>query len=181
MGEQMFGADQVGWRSLPAARKVEALEAKIADLRTKLEAASAAEERMNDAFAGCRERLSQEIRHREAAEGRIEQARAALEPANAEGIASEGGSAETAANPRDLPTDAPSAEAGVVVDPSPDWQALAEELAKTLELVDDGGDNEWLGDDEATDFSLSGADRRCINAALARWREAIAQHSGEER
>jgi hypothetical protein len=108
-----------GWLPVPEARRDEAW-AENADLRSKLEAASAAEGRMNDAFAGCRERLSQEIRHREAAEGRIERAREALEqgflwhtleqraegfrerllaalaslsePANAEGIASEGGS-----------------------------------------------------------------------------------------
>jgi hypothetical protein len=131
----MSDAEQAGIDGLHA--EIADLTVENADLRERLKAAEEAEERMNDAFAECRERLSQEIRQREAAEGRIERARHELavsfndqrpggaedarrealrrlsEPANAEGIASEGGSAQ-AANPREAGTDAPSAEAGKV-------------------------------------------------------------------
>jgi hypothetical protein len=54
---------------------------------------------------------------------------------------------------------------------APDYEALAAELAGALALVDDGGDNGWLGDDEATDWSMTGEVRRRINAALARYHE----------
>ncbi len=106
-------------------------------------------------------------------------------PANAEGIASEGGSAE-AANPRKEKADAPSAEAGDAKDPwsarvqasidaltqpdQPDWQALAGELAEKGQVFLDADSSDAM---QATAEDLQGA--------LARYDEATAQHSGEER
>ncbi len=56
--------------------------------------------------------------------------------------------------------------------PQFNWPAMAAELAGALEAVDDGGDNEWLGDGEHASWSLTGAERRRINAALARYNAA---------
>jgi hypothetical protein len=88
--------------------KLERLRGPSLRLRAKLEAA---EGRIDRARRALRQRkFPQSLEYRRPSD-RIKAAEAALEPANAEGIASEGGTAEQAANPRETSPDAPSAEA----------------------------------------------------------------------
>jgi len=106
-------------------------------------------------------------------------------PANAEGIASEGGSA-SAANPREVPTDAPSAEAAAarfwedryrtqhrtlhrVADKLTETKALAGELAEML-----GGALPPGSEGDIADFDPAWVERRY--ELFARHHAAVAQH-----
>jgi len=159
------------------------LSKQIADLHSKLQAAEGKIELARDVLdRRYRADAANGVSHTTA----VQVALAILtEPTNAGGIASEGGSAE-AANPRKEKADAPSAEAGDAKDPwsarvqasidaltqpdQPDWQALAGELAEKGQVFLDADSSDAM---QATAEDLQGA--------LARYDEATAQHSGEER
>jgi len=165
--------------------KYRALEAENADLRSKLQAAEGriarAREEAQAIVAYADTKFAGDCAERERVRqgGKRLAAKVLLtvldQPANAEGIASEGGSAQ-AANPREVPTDAPSVEAVVGIlkgyeripwegADQTDWQALAGELAEGLGV--------------AGHAHLAHYDAAVVATALARYHEAIAQHGGE--